>query len=216
MVIDHLNMHGVKSIAIDLPGRGGAKGKEGGLTECTAYLHELINASAGPVIVCGHSLGGAIITETVQPDKVSHLVYIAAFAPNVGETALDYAQELLTGVVGEATFQDDSGMIFVDPEAAGDLFYHDCDADIASWAVSQLCSLNIDVPMTPITQASWRHCESTYVICEQDRALPVVSQERISNRCNHVIRWPTSHSPMLSRPELVGDFLVELAMKNTR
>ncbi len=214
MVVDHLNKHGAQSIAIDLPGSGDGPGAHDILVACAAHLREAIVASAGPVIVCGHSLGGASITEAVDPSgQVSHLAYLAALVPDVGETAIDNAPEILTGEIGKASRQSANGMIAVDPEAARTIFYHDCDFKIADWAVSQLCPQNPAVSMTPVTQASRHYCESTYVICEQDRALPVPLQERLANRCNNVIRWPTSHSPMLSQPQLVGDFLIELAMK---
>ena len=63
MVADHLNMHGIRSTAVDLPGRGHAQGADGGLAKCAAHLRELIVGSTGPVILCGHSQGG----ETWQP-----------------------------------------------------------------------------------------------------------------------------------------------------
>jgi len=214
MVTDLLNTQGIRSIAVDLPGRGDSRGADGGLAECAAHLREIINASAGPLIVCGHSQGGVIITEAVESgSQVSHLAYIAALVPDVGESAIDCAPELLTAEVGKASSQKDSGMIVLDPEAAEELFYHDCDPKTAASAVSQLCSQNPNVSMTSVTQASWRYCESTYIICEQDRAMSVPVQVRLGNRCSHVIRWPTSHSPMLSQPQLVADFLVELATK---
>ncbi len=112
MVADHLNMHGIRSTAVDLPG-----GADDGLAECAKYLRDLIVASARPVIVCGHSQGGAIITEAVDSaSQVSHLVYMAALVPDVGETVIDCAPELLAGEVGKASSQNDSGMIVVDPE----------------------------------------------------------------------------------------------------
>jgi len=217
MVTEHLNLHGVTAIALDLPGRGGKHGMGDSLAECALHLHETIVGCDGPVIVCGHSLGGATITEVADPaEQIRHLVYLAALIPDVGESAVDCAPELLTGEVGGASHLDDDGMIAIDPEIARSVFYHDCDLNIADWAVAHLCSQNPTVAMTPISRASWHKCESSYVVCEQDRALPVTAQERLATRCDNVVRWQTSHSPMLSQPQVVGDFFIELAKSTTR
>ncbi len=211
-VIEYLRPRGLRAIALDLPGHGNRAGPSGGLSECVDCLRASIAACDGPVIVCGHSLGGAIITESIDTAKsVQNLIYIAALVPDVGETAIENTPELLSGDIGNASQLKDDGTVEVDPSAAASIFYHDCDADITEWAVSQLGSQNPAISMTPLTNAAWSQCDSTYVICEEDRALPVAVQERISRRCSNVIRWPTSHSPMLSQPHLLGELLLELA-----
>ncbi len=213
-VIDHLRARNIEAMAIDLPGCGSGERLNGGLNDCATKLREVIESDSSPVIVCGHSLGGATITEGVDSGGlVKHLVYLAALVPDVGETALDNAPELLAGEIGKASERIENGSVIVDPEAAGRIFYHDCDPKTSEWAVSKLSPQNPDVSMTPLTQAAWRYCDSTYIVCQDDRALAVDVQERLALRCGHVVRIATNHSPMLSQPEILGDLLWELAVK---
>lgn len=212
-VINHLTESGIQAIAMDLPGRGAGPHPEGGLADCAASLRSCIGAGDKPVIVCGHSLGGAVITEGVDRNStVRHVVFLAALVPDIAENAIDNAPELLAGEVGKASLRIEDGTVIVDPAKAGDIFYHECDPETTEWAISQLCSQNPGVTMTPVTQAAWHYCESTYVICDNDHALPVIAQERLAARCGHVVRFPTGHSPMLSHPRLVGDLLYRLAV----
>ena len=213
-VIDYLQKRSIEAIAIDLPGCGSGERLNGGLADCVAKLREVIEDDSRPVIVCGHSLGGVTITEYIDSrGLIKHLVYLAALIPDAGESALNNAPELFTAEIGKASRRAENGGVIVDPDAAGEIFYHDCDPQTIAWAVSKLCPQNPEVPMTPVTQAAWRHCDSTYIVCQDDRALAVDVQERLALKCRHVVRIATSHSPMLSQPELLGDLLWELAAK---
>ena len=62
-----------------------------------------------------------------------------------------------------------------------------------------------------VTKAAWHDVPSTYVVCTEDRAVGVGLQRVLAQRCTRSIEWPTSHSPFLSRPELVADLLIDLA-----
>jgi len=213
-VIDYLRARNIEAMAIDLPGCGSGERLNGGLEDCATKLREVIEGENRPAVVCGHSLGGATITESVDRESgVRHLVYLAALVPDVGETALDNAPELLVGEIGKASERIENGSVIVDPEAAGRIFYHDCDMETRKWAVSKMCPQNPSISMTPLTRAAWRYCDSTYIVCQDDRALAVGVQERLALRCRHVVRIATSHSPMLSQPEVLGDLLWELAVK---
>jgi len=213
-VIDYLRARNIEAVAIDLPGCGSGERLNGGLEDCATKLRKVIEGESRPAVVCGHSLGGVTITEGVDSGGVvKHLIYLAALVPDVGETALNNVPELLTGEVGKASRRAENGGVIIDPNAAGDIFYHDCDPGTREWAVSKMCPQNPEVSMTPLTQAAWRHCDSTYIICQDDRALPVDVQERLALRCRYMVRIATSHSPMLSQPELLGDLLWELAVK---
>lgn len=211
-VIDHLRERNVEAVAVDLPGCGSGERLNGGLEDCAKKLREVIEGDSRPAVVCGHSLGGVTITEGVDSGGlVKHLVYLAALVPDVGETALNNAPEIFTGEISRASRMAGDGGVIVDSDAAGEIFYHDCDPEIRGWAVSRLSAQNPQISMTPLTQAAWRYCDSTYIVCQDDRALPVDVQERLAVRCRNVVRIGTSHSPMLSRPEKLSEILAELA-----
>jgi pimeloyl-ACP methyl ester carboxylesterase len=91
-----------------------------------------------------------------------------------------------------------------------DIFYNDCDDATVSRAASLLRTMRLDfVPAS--ADPLWRSIPSTYVIAAEDRTIPVDVQRRISPRASQSVEWPTSHSPFLSRPDLVADLLVRLA-----
>jgi len=93
----------------------------GSLADDTAAATEAMNELPGPVVACGHSYGGMVITG-LDPDRIAHLVYLAAPMPDTSETALDlvaaHPSDLLTSIVGDL-----GATTTIDPAKAGDLFY---------------------------------------------------------------------------------------------
>ena len=175
-------------------------------------MRAAIESCPGPSILCGHSLGGASIGEAAPSDgRVRHLVYLAAVIPDVGETFADAMGEEATPDVSEALCEGPDGMLTIDPLRAREIFYADCDAKSSEWAVSMLGSEHPEAVGAVASRAAWRELPSTYVLCEQDRAITPQAQERLAARCRDVVRMPTSHSPMLSRPELLVELLSKLA-----
>ena len=164
------------------------------------------------MLLCGHSYGGAVITEAVTPDTpASHLVYLAAFVPDVGEGLSDCIPNLSEAPIVRAMTPGEGDSLLIDPKKAAAIFYNDCDPELAEWAISQLGPQAAGCLVERTTRAAWRETESTYILCEDDLALSEQIQERMAKRCTRVARWPTSHSPMLSRPELMVELLAELA-----
>src|ERR687894_2335037 len=82
--------------------------------------------------------------------------------------------------------------------------YGDCPADVARAAAERLTPQSVAAIATPQTVAAWQALPSTYVICEQDQAVPPPAQEAMASRAATVERLPSSHSPFLSRPAEVG------------
>ena len=106
------------------------------------------------------------------------------------------------------------GSTSVNGSAAAELFYGDCKSEDVQWAVSQL------VPQAPgragqarIHRVAWRDIPSTYIVCNRDQALSPDLQRRCASQAGEVVEWETSHSPFLSRPDLVADLLEELALR---
>jgi pimeloyl-ACP methyl ester carboxylesterase len=89
--------------------------------------------------------------------------------------------------------------------------YADCTTDDAAKAVDRLGPQQIATLRGVVTQAAWHDIPSTYVVCTEDRAVGPGLQRVLARRCTRTIEWPTSHSPFLSRPELVANLLIELA-----
>ena len=203
---------GVDVRAVDLPGHGACTKPLGDLAASAGVVQDAVLSCPGPVIVCGHSFGGAIMSEGVPKDpRVAHLVYLAAIVPDAGENTVEAlgveaARELLASM-GESSVDG----LHVDTERAVGTFYHDCDSETARWAAAQLGPESAIALGTRLTHAAWREHPSTYVVCDDDRAIQRQAQLRLSQRCDEVVHWPTGHSPMLSRPDLAIELLVGLA-----
>ena len=80
------------------------------------------------------------------------------------------------------------------------IFYNTCTPEVAAHASSQLRTQSLPAFNQPITEVAWKEIPSTYIICEQDNAIPVFAQEAMSGRATSVVRINTDHSPFLSAP----------------
>ncbi len=211
-VVEELTSRGIPVLAVDLPSGESSRHANIGLAEDAAKLRDGVAGIAGSAIVCGHSYGGMVISEAMQGlENVDHLVYLAAAAPRVGECMLEIFAGEEGSAFGASLRELDNGRIGVDAELASDIFYHDCKEEIARWAVSNLAPHTLTSFTTPASRAPWMETDSTYIICSEDRVIPVSVQEKHAKRCRRSVCWTTSHSPMLSQPSLLATLLAELA-----
>jgi pimeloyl-ACP methyl ester carboxylesterase len=112
-----------------------------------------------------------------------------------------------------ASIQIADGVLTIDPERAVATFFHDCAPDVAAAAVDRLRPQSLGSIRGYVDAAAWRDKPATYVVCTDDRALPVALQRSNAARIGESVDWPTSHSPFLSRPELVADLLIEVSSR---
>jgi pimeloyl-ACP methyl ester carboxylesterase len=208
LVRQQLDERGVPNQALDLPFTG--------LEGDAEAVGKLLDAVDGPVVLIGHSYGGMVISRAASGrDDVAHLVYLCAVqvAEDVDlATAMTTSDELMSSLV-----HGDDGAMSVDPAIAPAVFYHDCDDELTATAVSHLRGMGLGVIQEsdePPPPAAWKQIESTYVVCTDDQTIAPESQHKMANNADHVVVWDTSHSPMLSRPDLVADLLADLAGGN--
>ena len=161
----------------------------------------------GPVVVCGHSFGGYPIT-ALDPASVAHLVYLAAFLPDQETWFADLP--IAPAFMDMVTWHDD-GTSTVKPDRARELFYADCSDADAAWAIGNLCSHTMEGASAVVERPAWREVPSTYVSCDDDNTLTQQYMAQATERVGDGVRWPTSHSPMISRPDLVTELLAGLA-----
>ncbi len=214
LVVEQLGEQQVPVVAVDLPGHGAS-------TEPLTDLHghgdavrAALDAVDGPVVLVGHSYGGAAITDAGTHAAVRQLVYLTAFCLDAHESII--ANDLAGGEEAELAdaiqFSAD-GTIVVDPTRAGDIFYADCDPNAVAAAVARLVPESVAGFTQSPRAVGWRERPSTYVVCTEDRALTPTMQRNLAIRCDTVVQWPTSHSPFASRPELVTELLATLARR---
>lgn len=210
-VVPRLEAAGVAVVAVDLPSVSSAAAT---LPDDAACVQEALDAVAGEAVLVGHSYGGVVIGEAGAHPAVAHLVFLSAFALEVGEST---AQNSLTGGIDgsdlPAAIRVDGGVFRIDPALAGVAFYHDCTQADSDAAVARLRPESLAALGGTVTAAAWREKAATYVVCTDDRALPVALQRSNAVRIGNSVDWPTSHSPFLSRPDLVADLLIELSSR---
>ena len=209
-VLDGLAGRGVPAIALDLPGHGASREPLGDLATDAAALRAVLDG-LDAAVVCGHSYGGAVISEGGEHPAARHLVYLAAILLDVGESC---AATAAVAEPGGATSQldgaiqaADDGTVTLDPAVAPGALYHDCAPADVERALEHLGPQLYASLTTPATHAAWRQVPSTYVVCSEDRAIVASMQRQLAARAGTVLEWPTSHSPFLSRPDLVVEVL---------
>jgi pimeloyl-ACP methyl ester carboxylesterase len=167
----------------------------GSLAADSAAVQEVVDACADRPVVLGHSYGGSVITGL---ERVGHLVYLAAFVPAAGESGA-----LLGGagaLVNHAVQQNDDGTTSIKPEMAGDVLYADCTAAESAWATSLLVRQRPGHGRGVPEHIAWDSTETTYILCEEDKALDPGLQKRMARRCGTTVSMASSHSPFISRP----------------
>jgi pimeloyl-ACP methyl ester carboxylesterase len=211
-----LGAAGVEVQAVDLPGHGADSGPLLDLAGDAAFLTGVLDDLDSGTVLVGHSYGGAVISEAGGHPNVGHLVYLAAFALDVGEScagaAVDEAAKLDLSHEGrpdlaEAIVFGDDGLTTIDPEMAPSVFYHRCSPDVAAWAVAQLGQHSMASLGQEASTAAWREVPSTYAVCADDSAVHPELQRIMAGRCAESVEWDADHSPFLSTPSLVVDLL---------
>lgn len=210
-VLDGLREAGIGALAVDLPGHGESAENLGGLRADADHLRTVLESCGGPVVLCGHSYGGSVISEAAErAHSVTHLVYIAGVMPEVGESLGETVPEIWSSPIAHSLRPRSDGTVTIDPSRAREIFYGRCPSGRAEWAVSRLGPQHPASFDEAASRTAWREIASTYVVCTEDRAIDVGAQERMAKRASGVVRWSTDHSPMLSAPDKLVGLLTSL------
>jgi pimeloyl-ACP methyl ester carboxylesterase len=207
---DRLDRRGIASLAIDLPGHGASTLALGDLHGDAQHVADVVEAWGRPVVLVGHSYGGAVITEAaVRTPHVQHLVHLAAFAPNEGEGIMSTlgGLERREVALSAAMRMRDDGTSVLDPGAAIPALYGSCPPEVISAAVARLSPQPMASFGQPVTGSPRTTIGSTYVVCLRDQAVHPDHQVAMSERCAHVVTFDTDHSPFASMPDETADVI---------
>lgn len=182
------------------------------LQDDVAFTHRAIESQPGPVVLVGHSWGGAVITQAGDRDKVKALVYVAAFAPSLGETSLDGVKDFPPAIGLENPQVDASGFLKLSKESIAAHFAQDVSAEEANLiAVTQGAVQGANFE-EKLTVAAWKAKPSWYIVAEQDLMIQPDAQRALAAKINaKTTLLPASHVPMLSRPHDVAKVIIEAA-----
>jgi pimeloyl-ACP methyl ester carboxylesterase len=207
-VVRRLDTAGIPNVALDNPS---VTNSNASLADDVDNVTQALDKIDGPVVLVGHSYGGAIVTDAGTHPLVRHLVYCSAFALDVGESVMK--NSLVGGEVGplDEALCFDGDVVTVDRAGAIAAFYHDCADEVARAAASQLRPQAFGALGGVVRAAAWRTIASTYLLCTDDRALTPALQRSSAARVSTTVEIAASHSPFLSRPNDVADLLCQLA-----
>ena len=206
-VIPLLEKRGVAVRTVDLPSVGARPGSGTDLSADAAAVEAVVESVGGPVVLCGHSYGGMVISH-VAAEQVARLVYICAFMPSEGDSLVS----IRGGRHSPFTQMLEGGLTLPDPAQTQTVFYSDCDAPTVAWAQSQIRPQSGAPFEEPVPRPAWRNTPSTYVVCANDKALPPDLQRKVfAPRATETIELQASHSPFLSQPDALADLLAERA-----
>ena len=150
-----------------------------------AATREIIGAQDGPVVLVGHSYGGAVITEAGTDPNVAALVYIAAFAPDTGESVNTLIADPPPGAPVPPILPPRDGFLFLDREKFHASFAGDVPAEQAAFMADSQVPWGADALAGRITDPAWRTKPSWYMITTQDRMIPPPAQHAMSERAAH-------------------------------
>ncbi|HEY4460790.1 MAG TPA: alpha/beta hydrolase [Pseudonocardiaceae bacterium] len=204
-------------VIVELRGRGfeSIKAVENPLTSLAddaARTQQMIKQVDGPVLLVGHSYGGAVITEAGNLPNVVGLVYIAAFAPDAGESLATISARIATPG-GANVAPDSDGHLWIAQDAFQESFCQDLPDDEALvMAVTQKAPLG-KANFDEVTDPAWRHKPTWYQVSTQDRMIAPDTERWLANRMNprKTVELDASHASLASVPGAVVD-LIETAV----
>lgn len=208
-------------LAPDLPGHGADRTPIADVTleRYVRHIRKVVESVVEPVILVGHSMGGAVISEVAEAlhdGTITMLVYVAAFLLRSGQAVLDVAGAdtdsiLLPGLQWAA----DGLSASVPPDVARAAFYSQCSPTDAESAATRLCAQPAAPVTTPIhvTEERYGRVPRIYIECSRDRGVSPSSQRAMYTAmpCLRVLSLATDHSPFYSTPQALTDILGALS-----
>jgi pimeloyl-ACP methyl ester carboxylesterase len=182
------------------------------LAEDVAVTKRAIANAAGPVILVGHSYGGAIISEAGSDPKVAGLVYIAAFVPDKGESVASLTKDPPPDAPPSPLLPPQDGFLTIDKAKFAARFAADVDAKTAKFMADSQPGWGVAAVGGVVTEAAWKSKPSWYLVAAQDGMIPPPLQSTMAKRAGAtVVEVKASHAAMVSQPAAVVDVIRKAA-----
>jgi pimeloyl-ACP methyl ester carboxylesterase len=173
-----------------------------------AGTNMIVGAQSEPVILVGHSYGRVVITEAGNDPKVAGLVYIAAFAPDKGESVNTLIADPPPGAPVPPILPPREGFLFLDREKFHDSFAADVSAEQATFMADSQVPWGVGALSGTISEPAWRNKPSWYLVATEDRMIPPPAQHSMSERAgSNAVESAGSHAIYVSQPAAVADLI---------
>lgn len=183
------------------------------LTNDVAFTKRVLEQQSGPVVLVGHSYGGAVITESGTAPNVKALVYITAFAPDAGESVQTLIGHPAPGAPAPPILPPKDGYLLLDSAKFAASFAADVPPAKATFMANSQVPWGVNALGGAITVPAWKTKPSWYLVVTEDHMIPVAAQRAMAKRANAtVVETKGSHAIYVSNPKVVAA-LIETAAK---
>ena len=173
-----------------------------------AFTRRAIAAEPGPVLLVGHSYGGVVVTEAGTDPQVAGLVYIAAFAPDKGESVGSLIANPPPGAPVPPILPPQDGFLLLDPAKFAASFAADVDAAKADFMAASQVPWGVDALAGEVTSPAWKVRPSWYLVATDDRMIPPAAQRQMAQRAGATVSEVAgSHAVYVSRPDAVAEVI---------
>jgi pimeloyl-ACP methyl ester carboxylesterase len=203
-IVGRLQGAGIDAQAIVNPLRG--------LTDDGEYVAATLAQIDGPVVLVGHSYGGVVITEAGNDPKVASLVYVAAFAPDAGESVMSLIANPPPGAPVPPILPPQDGFLALDKDKFAASFAGDVDPSLAQFMADSQVPWGLEAAGGKVTTAAWKSKPSHYLVATDDHMIPPPAQRQMAQRAGaQVTESPGSHSVYVSHPDKVAEVIAQAA-----
>ncbi|MDX3107622.1 alpha/beta fold hydrolase [Nonomuraea angiospora] len=177
-----------------------------------AATRQVLDGLDGPAVLVGHSYGGVVISEAGTHPNVAALAYIAAFAPDKGESVSSLIADPPPGAPVPPILPPVDGFLFLDRDKFHGSFAADLPAQTAAFMADSQVPWGVDALGGTVTEPAWRHKPSWYLVATEDRMIPPPAQRIMAQRAEaSVVEVVGSHAVYVSQPAAVADLIRQAA-----
>ena len=196
-IIPPLQRRGLQAVAVQIP--------LSSLSDDAATLRRFLKRVSGPVVLVGHSYGGAVITAAGSGNpNVKALVYIAAMAPDEGETVGELLHRAAPHASAPALVPDEDGFLWMSAKGFADAVAHESSADDALLMAATQKPIAIKCVQEQMTKPAWKEKPSWFLVAERDRMIAPETQRFMAHRTGgRILAMEVDHTPLASAPDRV-------------
>jgi pimeloyl-ACP methyl ester carboxylesterase len=183
------------------------------LADDVAVTKRAIAAAKHPVVLVGHSYGGAVITEAGNDPKVTSLAYIAAFAPDAGESVETLIANPAPGAPVPPILPPEDGFLKLDSAKFADSFAADVDPATAQFMADSQVPWGVNALAGKVSVPAWKSKPTYYLVASDDHMIPPPAQREMARRAGaQVVETAGSHAVYVSRPQEVARLITQAAL----